>query len=356
MTPRADVVIAVHDPTRPIDRAVGSVLAATAAPVRVTVVVHNTEPAPILERLTRFADDPRLRTRQLRDGIPSPAGPFNAGLDAATADFRAVMGSDDELEPGAIDSWLAQADRQDARVVIARVRHAGGRPIPTPPTRPGRTTGLDPVRDRLSYRSAPLGLFAREPFGELRFPVGLPVGEDIPFVTRLWLSGEAIAYDRRGPAYVVHADAQSRTTTLIRPIDVEFQWLGALLGEQAFAQTTADRQSSVVVKLLRVHVFGAVLNRPDPASWTVADRRALAGIAARLVAAGHGIERVLSRRDRDLLDAILDPCVPVAVLLRAAVRRRRFGAPGTLVPRDLRRTLHREAGLRVAAASALQLL
>lgn len=356
MTPRVDVVIAVHDPTRPIERAVGSVLGGTTAPVRVTVVVHNTEPAPVLERLSPFADDPRLRTQELRDGIPSPAGPFNAGLDAATAEFRAVMGSDDELEPGAIDSWLARAERAGARVVIARVRHAGGRAIPTPPTRPGRTAGLDPVRDRLSYRSAPLGLFSRDPFGDLRFPVGLPVGEDIPFVTRLWLSGQPIAYDRRGPAYLVHADAQSRTTTLIRPLEIEFQWLDALFAEEAFTGATADRQAAVVVKLLRVHVFGAVLNRPDPAMWTAVERRALAGVADRLVAVGHGIERVLARRDRALLDAIKDPGVPAADLLRAAVRRRRFGAPGTLLPRDLRCTFHREAGLRMAAASALQLL
>ena len=356
MTPRVDVVIAVHDPARPIERAVGSVLGGTTAPVRVTVVVHNTAPAPVHARLAAFAGDPRLRTRQLQDGIPSPAGPFNAGLDAATAEFRAVMGSDDELQRGAIDSWLAQAERTGARVVIARVRHAGGRAIPTPPTRPGRTAGLDPVLDRLSYRSAPLGLFARQPFGDLRFPVGPPVGEDIPFVTRLWLSNEAIAYDRRGPAYLVHADAPSRTTTRIRPVEVEFQWLAALFAEEAFTRATAERQSSVVVKLLRVHVFGAVLNRPDPASWTAAERRAIAGIADRLVAAGHGIERVLARRDRDLLDAIRDPEIPASHLLRAAVRRRRFGAPGTLIPRDVRWTFHREAGLRVAAASALQLL
>jgi hypothetical protein len=97
--PLVDHIIAVHNNRRPIARAVGSVLKHTSAPIRVSVVCHNTEQGEIRLILGELADDPRLRLLQLDDGIPSPSGPFNAGMDAATAPFTSIMGSDDELEP-----------------------------------------------------------------------------------------------------------------------------------------------------------------------------------------------------------------------------------------------------------------
>src|SRR5690625_4325082 len=93
-TPRVDVIIAVHTPQRPILRAVSSVLDHTSADVRVTVVVHNTELAPIAVHLTRYAADHRLRLAHFVDGVPSPAGPMNHGLSLATAEFTALLGSD----------------------------------------------------------------------------------------------------------------------------------------------------------------------------------------------------------------------------------------------------------------------
>ena len=160
--PDVDLVVAVHDLRRPIGRAVGSALANRVASVRVTVVAHGLSPDALARSLGPLADDARVRTLAFSDGVSSPAGPFNAGITAATGRFVAIMGSDDELEAGAIDSWLDVADRTGSRAVIPRLRHASGRGVPTPPVRPGRTRGLDPVRDRLAYRTAPLGLLHRE--------------------------------------------------------------------------------------------------------------------------------------------------------------------------------------------------
>ncbi len=349
-----DVVIAVHDPRRPIERAVGSVLAGGLADLRVTVVVHNTEGAPIRNRLDRFSSDHRLRVIRHVDGIASPAGPFNRGLADADAEFTSIMGSDDELQPGAIDSWLTLARRDRADAVVARVRHASRAAVATPVTRPWRRRGLDPVRDRLSYRSAPLGLVSSERFGDLRFETGLSVGEDLPYVCRLWFAGARVAYDRFGPAYLVHDDAPGRVTLVARPISEEFAYLDAVLGSW-FESLEEGQQAAIVVKFLRVHLFGAVFNRQDEDWWTVAERSDLASIASRLLAAGHGIEKVLSRRDRDLLDRILNPDVATGALLEAAVERRSFAHLAALVPRSLLSALHREAPLRFAAASAIQL-
>src|SRR5699024_4536526 len=91
-----DVIIATHTPERPVQRAVHSVLAHTACNVRVTVVVHNTDPAPIEHSLQDYLDEPRLRVVTLNDGIPSPSGPMNHGYSLATATYTSLIGSDDE--------------------------------------------------------------------------------------------------------------------------------------------------------------------------------------------------------------------------------------------------------------------
>ncbi len=77
--------------------------------LRVTVVAHDLDADAVRTRLGALADDPRVRLAEHRDGLRRPAGPFNHGLDLATAAFVSVMGSDDELEPHAIDSWHRSA-------------------------------------------------------------------------------------------------------------------------------------------------------------------------------------------------------------------------------------------------------
>lgn len=352
--PVVDVVIPVHDPVRPIERAVASVLDHTDTDVRVTVVAHELDPAAVRQRLGRD-EDARLRVLGHADGRRSPSGPFNAGLDAADGEYTSVMGSDDTLQPHAIDSWVALAARTKSEVVIARLRHAGGRAVPTPPTRALRSTRLDGVRDRLAYRSAPLGLVSRRRFGELRFATDVPTGEDIPYVTAVWFSGAQIAYDRWGPAYLIHDDGGSRVTFAGRPLAEEFRWWSALAGDPWFLSLPDASRRAIVTKLIRIQLFGAIHYRPDAASWTTAERTELAAIAAQLLEHGAGAERALSRRDRALLDAALDATVPAERLLAASAARRRFGNPASLLPRELRAMLAREAPLRYAAATTLQL-
>lgn len=355
MRPLVDLTIAVHTTERPIQRAVSSVIDHTDAPIRVTVVAHEVDPSAIVDVLGDLAGHERVRLLPYSDGLRSPAGPFNAGLDAAEGDFVAVMGSDDALEPHAIDSWLAMVDRQGADVVIARLRHARGTAVPTPPTRPWRSTRLDGVRDRLSYRSAPLGLISRVRFPDLRFTVGVPTGEDIAFTTRLWFSGASIAYDRRGPAYLIHDDAGDRSTLASRPIAAEFLWLDELIRSGLLDDLSRSAREAVVVKFIRIHLFGAILYRPHAATWTAAERSSLAEVTRSLLAQGDGVHHVLSRLDRDLLDLAVDPNSPTERLILAAQARRAFTSPGALVPRHVSRVFAREAPLRMAAASALQL-
>lgn len=352
--PDVDVVVAVHDDRRPIARAVSSALASRGVDLRVTVVAHGIESAAIARSLGTVADSPRVRILSFADGIGSPAGPFNAGLAAATAEYVAIMGSDDELEAGAVDAWVAMAERTGSRAVLPRLRHAGGRGVPTPPVRPGHMRGLDPMRDRLAYRTAPLGILHRKTFGDLRMTEGLASGEDIVFGLEVWFSGEPLAYAARGPAYLIHSDGQGRVTAAARSVREDLAALDVVRRSDLLRRLSEAERTAVVVKLLRVHVFGAVTNRLDETRWTPDDGVALHDEVRELLALAPDAARVFSVTDRRLLDAIVSSARPETLIGLARLRRRRAD-PRNLVVRDPAAALAREAPLRFTVASLLRM-
>jgi len=264
-----------------------------------------------------------------------------------------VMGSDDALEGGAIDSWLRMQERTRAAMVLARIHHVGGANEPAPPVRPFRTTGLDPVKDRLSYRSAPLGLISREHFGWLRLADGLASGEDIPYVSRIWFSGQPLAFDRTGPAYLVHHDADDRVTGEARSIAADFEFLRGILDDPWFAGLGRAARVALVVKLVRSHLFDAVINRSSSVEWPAGERAEFAQVADRLISWAPGTVGVLSRADRDLLAALRDPASPTPALQQLVMRRARYRSLGALTTRNPLTMLHRQAPLRTFAAAYL---
>ena len=100
--PLVQVVIAIHRYERPIERAVASVVEGNTTNGAI-VVVHNIDPEPIRQRLEQFGS--RVQILTCTDGIPSPAGPLNTGLEAATAPYVTAMGSDDYYQSGAGKAW-----------------------------------------------------------------------------------------------------------------------------------------------------------------------------------------------------------------------------------------------------------
>lgn len=351
-TAGVDVVIAVHDPARPIARAVRSVLDHNGEGVRLTIVCHEVPAATIAAQLPQQHRE-QVRLLEHSDGTGSPAGPFNAGIEAADADFVAVMGSDDTLAPGAVASWFWLAKKHDADAVVARLERDDGSVVPTPPTRPWRRGVLDPVRDRLSYRSAPLGLVSRAAIIRMGLRMDdVAVGEDVGFVTRLWFRGRVV-FDRSGPAYRIGGDATDRVTMSIRPIKDELAFVRRLVKRRWFEALELQERRAVCVKLTRIHLFGAVLNRPDPAWWTERERADLATVGRTMLTAAPGMDAVLSIADRALLDRILDGSGDADQLIALARARRRHGMPRTLMTRDPGYVLAREAPLRVMAASFL---
>lgn len=356
-----DVVIAVHTADRPIERAVSSLMDAglTTAPdsngrLRVTVVCHNTDIGPIRARVAPEHRE-RVRFVQFVDGIHSPAGPFNRGIALASGRWVSIMGSDDSVEQNALVRWVEAAVADQVDVLLAPMAHAGGASIHTPVVRRTRRTALDPVADRLTYRTAPLGLMRLETIRRLglEFPTQYATGEDQAFSARLWFSGSNIGYGRGLPRYLVHDDATVRVTSTHRSVTEDLAFATDLVDSAWFVGLTEIQQASIVTKLIRVHVFSHTMMRAVSGTWNALDAGHMAGVVRSLLFAAPRAVRPLSRADRDVLDAIVHLENDPDVMKTLTSQRRAFSHPRTWLPRNVSHSWHPEAPLRFMTASAL---
>ncbi|WP_182353685.1 glycosyltransferase [Flaviflexus huanghaiensis] len=352
MSHRVDVVIACHSPARPVGRAVASVLEGNSEDVSLTVVCHNVNVNKIRDVIgERHRDD--VTFLHLEDGIRSASGPFEHGMAHATGEFVSILGSDDTLQPGAVRAWLDLADSTGAEVVITRLL-LEGTTVHTPPARPLHRGLADPVKDRLSYRSAPLGLVsraARKRTGA-QLVAGAQVGGDVPYVTQLWFEA-ATAVQRSGPGYNIGESATDRVTYSPRPIVDEFSFIHALLDAEWYQKLATPERVAIAAKLLRIHIFGVVINRPGPQWWTDEQRIALAVAAGRIIDSSPGVLDRLSIADNRVVTAIRSRQVSAADMIAKAHARRRHGAPLTLIPANPLMMFAREAPLRFMAGSLL---
>lgn len=346
---RVDVIIGVHNASRPVERTVASALDNHVA-VRVMVVAHNTDADAVRRRLGVLADDPRVIVLELHDGIRSPANSYNHALDSATADFISVVGSDDELAQGALDAWVALADRVGADVVVAPILRVGGGPVPSPRVRPGRVDGLDGDRDRLFERTAPLGLVSRARFGALRFTEGLPRGIDQAYGLHLWFSGARIAFDPTMPPYLEHDDQRDRVTKAGgRAID-DLRYFDAIESDPVFRSMTPAARRAVAAKIVRVHVISSIAMHLSDDGLTDEDRRDFAYAVDRLRGWAPRLEGLLSLRDHRALAVALRPGASGAQIRAAIGDRTSYLSWSALMTHHPLLALHRHAPFRSLAA------
>lgn len=357
--PLVDVIIPVHSTRRPVDRAVASVLrgglpVAEQGGVRLTVVCHNIE-ADRIGAVLAAPHRPLAGLLECFDGTGNPAGARNLALDRSTARYVAFLDSDDTLAPGALAAWTAVAERRGSDAVLPRLVTDTGRTVRTPVPRPLRRAALDPVRDRLAYRTHAFGLLRRDALLRhgARFDGRYTTGEDQELVARTWFGGGRIDLAPRGAGYVLHEGAADRISGTARPVREELAAFSGLLGGGWFAGLPAAQRTAIAVKVVRVQLFGAVRARSAAGRWTEEDARACRELLGLVRTLAPGAFSVLSRADRDLLDLLERPGVPAGALDAASVARRRFGRPATLLTRAPRTILHRDAPLRFMAASLL---
>lgn len=339
-----EVVIPVHSTERPIARAVRSALASPADRVRVLVVCHNLPSTDIAAELGDV-DDPRLRLIEHTDGVPSPAGPLNAGVRASEADYLAFLGSDDELEPGALAGWLEELDRAPGPldVLIGRLSSDSAGRIPAPLPRPFRSRGLDPVRDRLNFRTAPVGALVRRRLvldpESPGFIEGLSIGEDIELGIFLWNRASCIAHSRCAAGYRIHEDGDDRVTGALRPLASALEPLRRLAAAGWFRALPMRRRSAAAAKLIRHQVLAQVRSRHRTDGFGRDDAAAARECAHALLDAAPGALGLLSREEAGLARAVLAP-EPGAV---DAHLSRSHGRVAQLVSDDPRRLFSAES-------------
>lgn len=353
MVEHVEVILAVHDLRRRVDRAVRSVLK-QGEHVRALVVCHNLAEADVRESLGDVEDPSRVTFLEHHDSLGSPSGPFNAGIRGSRAEWISIMGSDDELADGAVRAWLAAAGPETDAVIPRLVRGPDHVVVRSPAVRVIRSRTLDAVKDRLSYRSAPLGLVRRRAVDRLnlRLEEGARNGGDLPFVTDLWFGGRITAA-LSGPAYIEHCDAPVRVTQVAKPAAEELAPVRNLLSSERFAQKRRAEREAIAAKVFRRNVMGAVLKRDGGRGADRADLTALQEVCDLLVAHAPRLPRFLSRADARVLAVLrAKPASadPLARAYRDADRLRSFGA---LMVADPRLVWHREAPLRYVVASAL---
>lgn len=282
-----DVVIAVHDVSRPIRRAVGSVLSAGVT-TSAMVVAHGLPSEAIEDQLVGL-ESTRISVRSFSDGIRSAAGPFNHGLEQSKADWVTVLGSDDWFEEGAIDAMLALASESGAQIVFAPLRHDDGRRVLAPLRRSRRQLRLDPVKDRVFYRTAPLALISRDMVrdADLRFQPQYRTADDLDFGLRAFGSGTVMSYRPEDPSYVIGAGARQRTSTSVVDLRDTLAAIRDVLDGAWLAQQPARLRRSAAVKLLRIHVLDAVRRRVSQAEPVDADERAIVSDILALARRAH---------------------------------------------------------------------
>lgn len=344
--PLIDIVIACHDEQRPLERAVRSVLqdADVKDQLRVTVVAHGIDPVRVADRLAGAEGD--VRVVGFSDGIPSAAGPFNHGLSLVESEYCGVMGSDDFLEPGTVRAWVSHVQREKPDAAIAQIRLQSQTVMPNPLVRLGRRRRLDAAKDRLFYRTAPLGLIRTARMRELGLHMveGVRVGEDFEFGIRLWAHGGRIDFLTGMGSYVIGEDARERTTGAVLTMAERFAPIDALFRDGVFGELRRAHRHALVVKLIRVSVVGTAqaVAALEPAD---SDVRAIADLLSRLLVVAPSALRPFNRQDRAILNGLLEQ--PTARRMVADVQHsREAGRLERWLTPDVVHSLSRESTLR----------
>ncbi|PYI39822.1 hypothetical protein CVS30_03950 [Arthrobacter psychrolactophilus] len=316
MSQSIEVVIPVHDPARPLERGLRSILrqqeglAALGVELRATVVCHNIAPEDIKSSIPAdLASHASVVWLHHADGIKSPAGPRNVALDASSATFLCFLDSDDFLEAGSLAAWWQLAEARTAAAVIAPLRTPEGNILRSPRIRPSKPAVLNAVKDGLAYRSVPYGLLRRSSLLAIgfRYAEGIATGEDITTTLKLWFRAGTICYPYDAPAYHQTDDSgPNRVTSSILPLAEEFAWLDGLLTEPWLLSAPEVERRAVALKILRVHGVGALLRRAafEPAAgqepWNSGESRRWSVLLANLKTFAGGGLPALSRKDAAL--------------------------------------------------------
>ncbi len=354
----AELIIAVHRADRPVRRAVDSVLSCPLAGV--VVVAHGVSPESL-----DLPESSRIKVAQCSAGVGRPGVAKAMGLAAATAPFVGILDSDDWYQRGGVDALLDLLTASGADGALAPLEVEGKRlnsPLVSGVQLSARVGGarlplgarrLNAVRDRLFYRTAPLGLFRREILQDPRYQLRADVetGEDLQASVRLWSDDLDIVYDPSALAYVVGTEGDDRVTAVPRSAKENLKALRLLLAEGEVDALPHREQLALVMKLLRTSILSPVERGVRAGTLSAADLAAYTQVARGLHSAQPTSVEVLTMVDRGIISAVLlgdlDQ-VEQAVAARdtAPITRR-------VLPQKPLQALRRESNLRTTLAGKI---
>lgn len=287
-----DVVIPLHRADRDVDATIASAQSAIQGiPTKVFVVLHN----------LALDDEPRARLERgatllsCDDGIPSPSGPRNTGLDAATAPYVFFLDSDDVLAPRCLRRLYDEATCSDTDVVLPSIRGRDGY-LGTPLATRGSQGPLDVVRHHLFLRSHVPALLHRATLLEhgIRYPEGVRTGQDFVLMAQLYATGStAIAFDA---VYVMIEDGAERVSSTQLPVHEQLAAVRMVLTAPWTRELSPAERDALAHRVLSVNLAGGWRRKRRLGHRVSADdHRELRDLA---MALGPGARRLLSVRDR----------------------------------------------------------
>lgn len=192
-TPTVSVIIAAYNAMPYLTRCLESVVEQTIGQSALEVIVVNdgsTDGTP--DELERFAGlHPNLIRVFHQENSGGPSAPRNVGLGHARGEYVFFLDADDWLGTETLERMVAMSRENGTDIVLGKMVGVNGRGLPASMFKSTQPK-TDVFHSRVYWALNPLKLFRRELIekNNLRFPTGLPIGEDQPFTALAYLAAK----------------------------------------------------------------------------------------------------------------------------------------------------------------------
>ncbi|MFJ5529635.1 glycosyltransferase [Streptomyces sp. NPDC093261] len=193
VSPTVSVIVAAYNAMPYVTRSITSVAEQTIGREALEVItVDDGSTDGTGEELERLAGlYPGLLRVIHQENSGGPSAPRNVGLDHARGRFVFFLDADDYLGPETLERMVAMAEENGTDIVLGKMVGVNGRGLPASMFKRTQPK-TDVFNSRVYWALNPLKLFRRELLERegLRFPTGLPIGEDQPFTALAYLAAK----------------------------------------------------------------------------------------------------------------------------------------------------------------------
>ncbi|MFF3909154.1 glycosyltransferase family 2 protein [Streptomyces sp. NPDC001848] len=192
-SPTVSVIVAAYNAMPYVTRSITSVAEQTIGRDTLEVIaVNDGSTDGTGEELERLSDlYPGMLRVIHQENSGGPSAPRNVGLDHARGRFVFFLDADDWLGPETLERMVAMAEENGTDIVLGKMVGVNGRGLPASMFKRTQPK-TDVFNSRVYWALNPLKLFRRELLERtgLRFPTGLPIGEDQPFTALAYLAAK----------------------------------------------------------------------------------------------------------------------------------------------------------------------